>query len=66
MNHRMTTPLVGRHIGYSIGANQWQQTADTVRLDCVEGSDNVAWDFMTLPEWKAQKYLGSTTMRRIL
>ena len=55
VNQRMTTHLVGRRIGCSIGANQWQQTAGTVRLDCVEGSGNVVvWDFMTLPEWKAQ------------
>jgi hypothetical protein len=30
VNQRMTTHLVGRHGGCSIGAFQWQQTADTV------------------------------------
>ena len=55
VNQKMTTHLVGRHGGCSIGANQWQQTADTPeRLDFVVGSGNVVWDFMTLPECKAQ------------
>jgi hypothetical protein len=54
VNQRMTTHLVGRHGGCSIGSHQWQQTADKVRLDCVGGSGNVVWDFMTLPMWKAQ------------